>query len=59
MCLVWYGFHDAVREGNGDRIVLYWKLLLPVFQQQSRYNYAKEAFLLLAQTYYLSKHKAF
>jgi len=58
MCLVWHGFHDAVREGDGDRIVLYWKLLLPVFQQQGRYNYAKEAFLLLAQTFYLSKRKA-
>ena len=56
MCLVWHGFHDAVRDG--DRIVLYWKLLLPVFQQQGRYNCAKEAFLLLAQILYLSEHKA-
>jgi len=58
MCLVWYGLHDAVRERDSDRIVLYWKLLLPVFQQQGHYNYAKEASLLLAQTLYLSERKA-
>ena len=56
MYLVWHDFHDAVREGDGDRIVLYWKLL-PVFQHQSCYNYAKEVFLLLAQTLYLSERK--
>ena len=46
-----------MKEGDGDRIVLYWKLLLPIFQQQGHYNYAKEAFLLLAQTLYLSERK--
>lgn len=47
MCLVWHGFHDAVQEGDGDRIVAYWKILLPIFQQQGHYNYAKEAFTKL------------
>jgi len=58
MCLVWHGFHDAVQEGDGDRIVMYWKILLPIFQQQGHYNYAKEAFILLAQNMFLSERKA-
>ena len=48
---------DAVKEGDGDRIVIYWKLLLPIFQQQDHYNYAKVAFLILAQILYLSERK--
>ena len=32
MLLVWHGFHDSVKEGDGDRILLYWKVMLPVFQ---------------------------
>ena len=35
MLLVWHGFHDAVKEGDGDRILLYWKVMLPVFQQKN------------------------
>ena len=58
MCLVWHGYHDALKEGDGDRIVLYWKVLLPIFKQQGNHNYAKEAFLFLAQTLFLSERKA-
>ena len=57
MLLVWHGFHDSVKEGDGDRILLYWKVMLPVFQQSGHYNYAKEAFLLLAQSLTLSDRK--
>ena len=57
MCLLWHEFHDAVKEGDGDRIIRYWKVLLPVFQQHGHYNYAKEAFTLLAQTHFLSESK--
>ena len=57
MCLLWHGFHDAVKEGDGDRIIMYWRVLLPVFQQKGHYNYAKEALMLLAQTHFLSKRK--
>ena len=32
--LLWHGFHDSIREGDGDRIFLYWKFLLPVFKQE-------------------------
>ena len=31
MGLLSYGFRDAVREGDADRIVRYWKFLMVVF----------------------------
>ena len=58
LCLIWHGYHDAIKEGDGNRILLYWKFLLPIFQQEGRFNYAKEAFMLIAQTEYLSERKA-
>lgn len=57
MMLVWHGFHDSVKEGDGDRILLYWKVMLPVFQQEGHYNYAKGAFLLLAQSHFCLREK--
>lgn len=54
MELFWYGFRDAIREGDGNRIILYWKFLLPIFRQEKHYNYANEAFLFIAQTLLLS-----
>ena len=57
MLLVWHGFHDSVKESDGDRILLYWKVMLPVFQQEKHYNYAKEAFLLLAQPHFFIREK--
>ena len=47
--LLWHGFHDAVREGDGDRIIRYWRFLLPVFKLSDHRNYALKAFKLLAQ----------
>lgn len=55
--LVWNGYHDAIKEDDGNRILLYWKVLVPIFHQEGHYNYAKEGFLLLAQTNYLSERK--
>ena len=59
MSLVWHGFHDAIREGDGNRILLYWKVLLPIFQQEGHYKYAKEAFLLIVHSQFLSERKDF
>ena len=56
--LIWHGFHDSIKEGDGNRIMKYWKFLLPIFQQTGHYNYSKEAFILLAQTKFLSQRKA-
>ena len=41
-CLLWHGFHDSIREGDGNRILRYWKFLMVIFQQQGHYNYANE-----------------
>ena len=47
--LLWHGFHDAIREADGDRILRYWKILLVVFNSS---NSAKEVANLLIQYHY-------
>ena len=42
-------FRDSVREGDGNRVILAWKMFLPLFKQDGRHKYALEAFMLLAQ----------
>ncbi len=42
-------FRDSIKEGDGDRVLSCWKILLPLFKQDGRTKYALEAFLLLAQ----------
>ena len=57
--LLWNCYHDAIREGDGDRIMLIWKFLLLVFKASRRKNYSVEAALLLLQhQYFLSPRKA-
>ncbi len=57
--LLWHGYHDAIREGDGDRILRCWKLILVLFKTSKNYNYAKEAVnLLLSEKYLLSERKA-
>ena len=51
--LVWHGFHDAVREADGERLLRYWKLLLVPFKSSSHRNYAKEAVNVLFQYHYV------
>ena len=41
-------FCDSVREGDGDRVLMCWKMLLLLFKQDGITKYALEAFLLLA-----------
>lgn len=49
LALLWHGFHDSIKEGDGDRILRYWKFLLVVFKSTNHRNYAKEALNLLIQ----------
>ena len=42
LSLLWHGFHDAIKEADGDRILCYWKVLYIVFNNTSHRNYAKE-----------------
>ncbi len=57
--LLWHCFHDAIKEGDGDRVMLVWKFLLIVFKLTNRRNYSQEAaMLLIQQQYLLLPHKA-
>ena len=49
LLIIWHYFHDSVREGDGDRVMLIWKLLLLIYHATKRSNYAKEAAILLFQ----------
>ena len=56
--LLWHGFHDSIREGDGNRILRYWRFLLVLFKSSNNFNYAKEAVnLLLQYTYTLSERQ--
>lgn len=46
-------FKDAVREGDGEHMMLLWKFMLLIFKASGRKNYALEALTLLTQ-YYLT-----
>ena len=57
--LLWMGFHDAIREGDGDRVMLYWKFLLPIFRTSGRRNYCIEALnIQLHRRFTLSQRQA-
>ena len=44
---------DAVCEGNGLRVLRWWKFMLLIFKGTGRKNYSIEAFILLARHQYL------
>ncbi len=46
-------FVDAIREGDGLRILRCWRFFLPIFKSSNRTNYSIEAFTLLAQYEFL------
>ena len=49
LVLLWHGFDDAIREGDGDRILTYYKFILNVFKAGRCFNYCKEVVILLTQ----------
>ena len=52
-------FADAIREGDGGRVLRCWKYMLPIFSASGNSNYACEAAnLLIQQTYTLSPRLA-
>lgn len=55
--LLWMGFHDAIREGDGERVMMYWKFLLIVFKVTGRKNYSIEALNIQFQKQCLSKRQ--
>ena len=57
--LLWYNYLDAIREGDGKRVMMMWKFLLVIFKKTGHRNYAKEAAVMLIQYHFLlSDHKA-
>ena len=57
--LIWHSFNDAVREGDGDRVLTLWKWLLIIFKVKGHRNYCKEAVVLLSHYHcLLSQRKA-
>ena len=59
LMLLWHGFNDAVHEGDGDRIMTYWKFFALVFKATKHHNYFKEALVLQLQyCFLLSKREA-
>ena len=51
--LLMLGLRDAVREGDGPRIIRCWKIMMIYFKHAKHVNYAKEAFRMLANIYAL------
>ena len=51
--LLWHSYHDAVKEGDGERMLMIWKYLLVIFNSSRQKNYTKEAIILLLQHQYL------
>lgn len=51
--LLYMEFCDAIREGDGDRIIRCWRFLLLIFKASNRTNYSIEAFTLLVQEMFL------
>ena len=51
--LFYLEYCDAIKEGDGGRVLRCWKYLVPLFFNSRRTNYSKEALLLLCQHKYL------
>ena len=45
-------FKDAIKEGDGKRVLEYYRYLLPIFINSGRRNYANESLNLLCQYHY-------
>ena len=51
--LFYMEFCDAIREGDGGRVLRCWKFLLPIFKNSGRKNYSLEALYFLNQYEFL------
>ena len=51
--LLYAEFQDAIREGDGIRVLRCWRYFLPIFRASNRTNYSIEAFHFLAQHQFL------
>ena len=51
--ILYLNYKDSVREGDGLRVLLIWKFLLPIFQATNRRNYSLEILQSLYKYYYI------
>lgn len=51
--LFWLGFYDSIKEGDGERVLRYWKFLVIIFKSTSHRNYAKESVNMLYHYHYM------
>lgn len=51
--MLWHNFHDAIKEGDGNRLIRCWKFNLLAFKSARRKNYSIEALNLLLQVNYI------
>ena len=51
--MFYLNYRDAIREGDGSRILTTWKYLLPIFRVSDRRNYSLEVLLSLYKYYYV------
>ena len=45
-------YKDAIKEGDGERVLECWRYFMPVFHNAGRRNYANEAFIFLFQYFH-------
>ena len=50
--MLYMEFHDAIKEGDGHRVLRCWKYLLLIFKASQRKNYSIEAFNFLCEYFY-------
>ncbi len=51
--LLFLGFKDAIREGDGDRVLCVWKYLMLIWKATGHKNYSIEAFTIVTQYHLL------
>jgi L1 cell adhesion molecule like protein len=55
--LIWLNYYDAIKEGDGERIMKIWKYLLLIFKKAGRTNYSKEAAVLLINFHFTTSER--
>lgn len=55
--MIWMNFYDAIKEGDGERILRIWKYLMVIFKETNHRNYAKESALLLISYHFSSSER--
>lgn len=51
--MLYLNYKDVIREGDGDRLLVCWKYLLPIFKVSDRRNYSLEVLRMLYSYYFI------